>query len=84
MTYDSVAAPVRPHTDGISKPTSSTPANAGSETVTQQLRDLIGELGTQIGDSIVSRLLTNQNSALPDSASSFEQKSSGAIPLSTS
>lgn len=84
LTYDSVAASVRPHTDGINKPTSSTPANAGSETVTQQLRDLIGELGTQIGDSIVSRLLTNQNSALPDSASSFEQKSSGAIPLSTS
>lgn len=40
-------------------PTASTPNNA-DDNVAQQLRDLIGELGSQIGDSIVNRLLVSQ------------------------
>lgn len=64
------------------KPESSTPANTGCDNVTQQLRDLIGELGSQIGDSIVTRLLTNQTSALPGSAPSSEQQPSRTMPPS--
>ncbi len=49
-------------------PTTSTPSN---DNVTQQLRDLIGELGSQIGDSIVTRLLASQNPVTPSSSVPF-------------
>lgn len=41
------------------EPLFSTPATI-TENTTQQLRDLIGELGSQIGESIASRLLASQ------------------------
>lgn len=84
LTYDSVPVLVKPHIDGANMPTSSTPANASGETITQQLRDLIGELGNQIGDSIVSRLLTNQNSVFSGPAPSSVQRPSMTMPLSQS
>ena len=37
----------------------STPATANNDTLAQ-LRDLLGELGTHIGDTVVSRILANQ------------------------
>lgn len=45
-------------------PTTSTPNNA-SDNVTQQLWDLIGEIGSQIGDSIATRLLASQSPVTP-------------------
>lgn len=83
LVYDSATISGMSNNES-NKPKSSTPANVGCDSVTQQLRDLIGELGNQIGDSIVSRLLTSQNSLLPDSSPSVEQQLSGSIPLSTS
>ncbi|XP_051757200.1 uncharacterized protein LOC127516500 isoform X2 [Ctenopharyngodon idella] len=83
LVYDSVTDPTVLNNES-SKPKSSTPANAGPDNVTQQLRDLIGELGSQIGDSIVTRLLTNQTSASPGSVPSFEQQPSSTMPMSTS
>ncbi|KAL7833124.1 hypothetical protein SRHO_G00301420 [Serrasalmus rhombeus] len=41
-------------------PTCSTPRDNNSD-VTQQLRELIGELGSQIGETIASRILANQS-----------------------
>lgn len=81
LVYDSATASFPPYTK-INEPKSSTPANVGCDNVTQQLRDLIGELGSQIGDSIVTRLLTNQASILPDPAPSSEQLPSMTMPLS--
>lgn len=49
---------------GLAQPTCSTPTDSNNN-VTQQLRELLGELGNQIGDSIVSRLLASQNVASP-------------------
>lgn len=46
----------------IAKPKSSTPITTDSDTL-GQIRDLLGELGTQIGDSVVNRLLANQTTA---------------------
>lgn len=46
----------------VLKPESSTPITTGSDTL-GQIRDLLGELGTQIGDSVVNRLLANQTAA---------------------
>lgn len=43
----------------IAKPKSSTPATTGNDTL-EQIRGLLGELGTQIGDSVVNRILANQ------------------------
>lgn len=83
LVYDSVTVPNAPYNES-GKPDSSTPANDGCDNVTQQLRDLIGELGSQIGDSIVTRLLTNQTSALPDFTSLSEQQPSRTMPLSQS
>ena len=40
----------------VVKPESSTPTTANRDTL-EQLRDLLEELGTQIGDSVVSRIL---------------------------
>lgn len=51
-------------------PTASTPSNA-NDNIAQQLRELIGELGSQIGDSIVTRLLTSQNPVTPSSSFPF-------------
>ncbi|KAK9962862.1 hypothetical protein ABG768_006101 [Culter alburnus] len=83
LVYDSATDPTVLN-NGSSKLKSSTPANAGPDNVTQQLRDLIGELGSQIGDSIVTRLLTNQTSVSPGSVPLFEQQPSSTMPLSTS
>ncbi|KAL1248010.1 hypothetical protein QQF64_023386 [Cirrhinus molitorella] len=49
---------------GLVQPACSTPSDSNNN-VTQQLRELIGELGNQIGDSIVSCLLASQNAASP-------------------
>ncbi|KAL1276818.1 hypothetical protein QQF64_036441 [Cirrhinus molitorella] len=57
------APEVRP-LPGLAQPACSTPSDSNNN-VTQQLRELIGELGNQIGDSIVSRLLASQNAASP-------------------
>ncbi|XP_051568134.1 uncharacterized protein LOC127449060 [Myxocyprinus asiaticus] len=84
LVYDSVTVPTTLHNNEPSKPESSTPANAGCDNVSQQLRNLIGELGSQIGDSIATWLLTNQTSALLGSASSSEQQPSRTMPLSQS
>lgn len=46
------------------EPQFSTPV-VSDESTTQQLRDLIGELGSQIGESIASRLLASQPSLIP-------------------
>lgn len=43
----------------VVKPKSSTPVTTDSDSL-EQIRDLLGELGTQIGDSVVNRLLANQ------------------------
>lgn len=51
-------------------PTASTPSNA-NDNIAQQLRELIGELGSQIGDSIVTRLLTSQSPVTPSSSVPF-------------
>ncbi|KAI2654682.1 Gag-Pol polyprotein [Labeo rohita] len=48
-------------------PSASTPSNV-HDNVAEQLRDLIGELGSQIGDSIVSRLLASQNPVTPSTS----------------
>lgn len=55
----------------VVKPMSSTPV-ARNEDTTQQLRELIGELGSQIGDSIVSRLLASQTPLTPQQSHSPE------------
>lgn len=47
------------------KPQFSTPISSNEDT-TQQLRDLIGELGSQIGESIASRLLASQSPFTPN------------------
>lgn len=83
LVYDSVTDPAVPNNE-LSKPKSSTPANAGPDNVTQQLHDLVGELGSQIGDSIVKRLLANQTSTLPGSVPLFELQPSSTMPMSTS
>ena len=44
------------------KPKTSTPITTDSDTL-GQIRDLLGELGTQIGDSVVNRLLASQTTA---------------------
>lgn len=41
------------------QPKSSTPTTTDSDTL-EQIRGLLGELGTQIGDSVVNRLLANK------------------------
>lgn len=48
--------------DGRDKhePTHSTPTDSSEHTTTHQLRELIGELGSQIGESIASRFLACQ------------------------
>ncbi|GAA6084676.1 uncharacterized protein LOC125141051 [Tachysurus ichikawai] len=81
LVYDSAIASFPPHPE-INQPMTSTPGNAGRDNVTQQLHDLIGELGSQICDSIVTWLLTNQASILPDSVPSPEQRPSMTMPLS--
>lgn len=53
LVYDSVTAPTTSHSKS-SNSKSSTPVNACPDNVTQYLLNLIGELGNQIGDSIVS------------------------------
>lgn len=61
-------------------PTASTPSNDDGN-VTRQLRDLICELGSQIGDSIASRLLASNNaniSTIPPPASSARPGHSNA------
>lgn len=47
----------------VVKPKTSTPATTDSNTL-EQIRDLLGELGTQIGDSVVNRLLTSQTTTV--------------------
>ncbi|GAA6099356.1 uncharacterized protein LOC125141051 [Tachysurus ichikawai] len=81
LFYEPVTDPTLLNNEPV-EPNSSTPANAGPDNVTQQLRDLIGELGSLIGDSIVTRLSTNQT--LPGSIPSFERQPSNTLPLSTS
>lgn len=81
MAYDSVTPQERLHTNMVNIPTTSTPAD--SENITRQLRDLIGELGSQIGDSIVSRLLTSQNPPITNPVPSSEQQPTRTMPLST-
>ncbi|XP_047668546.1 uncharacterized protein LOC125141051 [Tachysurus fulvidraco] len=81
LFYDSATDPTLLNNESI-EPNSSTPANAGPDNVTQQLRDLIGELGSQIGDSIVTRLSSNQT--LPGPVPSFERQPSTTLPLCTS
>ncbi|XP_054649004.1 uncharacterized protein LOC129190385 [Dunckerocampus dactyliophorus] len=67
------------------EPQFSTPVVSGENT-TQQLRDFIGELGMQIGESIASRLLTNQQQATPKQpscdAANITTMSDQAIDLS--
>nr|XP_021325598.1 uncharacterized protein LOC103909664 [Danio rerio] len=46
----------------LAQPACSTPSDSNNN-VTQQLIDLIGELGSQIGESIAGRLLASQNVA---------------------
>ena len=67
-------------TPGISSPQSidngtpvarqmfSTPATADNDTLAQ-LRDLLGELGTHIGNTVVSRILASQTPTPHDSPS---------------
>ncbi|KAL6491554.1 hypothetical protein MHYP_G00018990 [Metynnis hypsauchen] len=65
------------------EPMSSTPS-ASNDNTTQQLLELIGELGTQIGDSIVNRLLASQSPVIQ--THSLSSQSSGtprAEPSST-
>lgn len=69
-------------------PTASTPSNA-NDNVAQQLRELIGELGSQLGDSIVTRLLTSQSpvttsTSVPFSAVAPEPSNAGRILTSVS
>lgn len=54
LVYDSETVPARSLADDVSKPSLSTPENASAENVTQQLRNLIRELGNQIGNLIVA------------------------------
>lgn len=54
---------VNPHPE-LAQPTCSTPSDP-SPNVAQQLRELIGELGSQIGESIISHLLTSQSVVNP-------------------
>lgn len=58
------------------EPLYSTPINPREHTTTHQLRELIGELGSQIGESIASRLLACQpalsSQALPNKSSRAE------------
>lgn len=51
-----------PHPE-LAQPACSTPSDCNN--VTQQLRELIGELGNQIGESIASRILASQIVASP-------------------
>ena len=69
LSMDSVTPVVKPQSSlGIdnvtpaARPMSSTPITTDSDTL-GQIRDLLGELGTQIGDSVVNRLLANQMTA---------------------
>lgn len=50
------------------QPACSTPSDSSSN-VTQQLRELIGELSSQIGESIANHLLSSQNVVNPSSTS---------------
>lgn len=62
------------------EPQFSTPV-ANNENAMQQLRDLIGELGTQIGESVASRLLASQSqlaSEQPPVTRSVKTEASGA------
>lgn len=43
----------------ITKPKSSTPATTDNDTL-EKIHGLLGELGTQIGNSVVNRILANQ------------------------
>lgn len=58
------------------EPLHSTPTDSSERTTTHQLRELIGELGSQIGESIASRLLACQpalsSQALPNKSSRAE------------
>lgn len=56
------APEVSPHPE-LAQPVCSTPSD--NNNVTQQLRELIGELGNQIGESIASRILASQIVASP-------------------
>lgn len=46
----------------VAEPKSSTPTTTGNE-ILEQIRSLLGELGTQIGDSVANRLLASQTAA---------------------
>lgn len=63
---------VNPHPE-LAQPTCSTPSDP-SPNVTQQLRELIGELGSQIGESIISHLLASQSVVNPLPTSPSEPK----------
>ena len=69
LSMDNVTPVVKPQSSlsiddvtPVAKPKSSTPITTDSDTL-GQIRDLLGELGTQTGDSVVNRLLANQTTA---------------------